>query len=209
VAEFIPKDQCIERRLYRIRSRNLLYGVYRAETGGFLGIREKFGSVYVFEEYHYDNGPPYGTVQPLEDLGADLPENIRLSENLPGTWNRERTREVEWRPDEPEGKVGKWYFKGTDEVHLGGGCVHDNKPLFDWLMEQEKNDAPWVIETENEKLNERHQLESVDAYMLNRLTGERIDLGTFENVGPAHWDNRELLDQKNKEHREAQAGGSL
>lgn len=133
----IPKDQCLGRRFYRIRSRNLSFGVYNPETGGFLGIREKFGRRYVFEEYHWDNGPPFGTVHPLEDLGIDLPESISLLDLLPGSWDQTGTREVEWRPDEPEGKVGKWFFKDTGEV-TPIGFVKGNQPLFEWLDTQEK-----------------------------------------------------------------------
>lgn len=55
--------------LYRIRSRNLPYGVY---TGSwFIGIREKFGYLYLDVEY--------GVV--LEDLGP-APEDIQLAEYL-------------------------------------------------------------------------------------------------------------------------------
>lgn len=61
-------------RLYRIRSRNLPYGVYDGR-GGFTGIREKFGDLSLFTEYDYDAGPPYGTVIVLDDLGA-VPEGV-------------------------------------------------------------------------------------------------------------------------------------
>lgn len=76
--KYIPIDQCIDRRLYRVISRNLLVGVYNAETRGFIGIRNKFGNDYPFEEYHYDTGAPLGTVRPEEDLGVDLPDEIPL-----------------------------------------------------------------------------------------------------------------------------------
>ena len=58
----------IRGHLYRIRSRNLPYGVYDGRAG-FIGIREKFGSLYLFTEYDYDQGVPYGTVIVKEDLG--------------------------------------------------------------------------------------------------------------------------------------------
>lgn len=133
----IPKDRCLGRRLYRIRSRNLRFGVYNPETGGFLGIRQKFESRYVFEEYHWDNGPPFGTVRPLEDLGIDLPESILLRERLPGSWDQTGTRKVEWRPDDPEGKVGKWFFEDTGE-ETSGGFIKENPLLFAWLTAQER-----------------------------------------------------------------------
>lgn len=66
--------------LYRIRSRNLPYGVYDGR-GGFIGIREKFGALYLFTELDYDLGAPYGTVTVKEDLGP-VPEGIEPAEWL-------------------------------------------------------------------------------------------------------------------------------
>jgi len=80
-AEWIPKEDCKDRFLYRIHSRNLAFGVFRAATGGFIGLRTKFSSVYAFEEYHWDNGPPYGTVKP-EELLEELPAEIVLDTGL-------------------------------------------------------------------------------------------------------------------------------
>jgi hypothetical protein len=77
----IPLAECRPRRLYAIRSRNLAYGVYDG-SGGFIGIREKFGSRYLFTEYHWDQGPPFGTVSPQYDLGSELPEAIPLAESV-------------------------------------------------------------------------------------------------------------------------------
>lgn len=71
-----------EGHLYKIRSRNLSSGVYDGK-GGFTGIRQKFGSRYLFTEYDWDNGPPFGTVVVKEDLGP-VPEGIEISE---GTWS--------------------------------------------------------------------------------------------------------------------------
>ncbi len=135
---YIPKDKCIGRRLYRIRSRNLAFGVFRPDGAGFLGIRTKFGSRYVFEEYHWDNGPPYGTVRPLEDLGIDLPDDILLTDNFPGSWDKAGTREVEF--DSPVAKGGKgWTYKDTGEDANGeGGYMKPNEVLFGWLEQQEK-----------------------------------------------------------------------
>lgn len=78
---YIPVTECIKRKVYRIDSRNLSYGVYDGKYG-FIGIRSKFGIRYLFTEYHHDQGPPYGTVKPLEDLNIVLPDEIELSEFL-------------------------------------------------------------------------------------------------------------------------------
>lgn len=71
----IPLRSCIDGHVYKIYSRNLDVGVFHAEVEGFTGIRNKFGWNYLFTEFHYDQGPPYGTVSPLEDLGP-LPAGI-------------------------------------------------------------------------------------------------------------------------------------
>jgi len=75
---YIPVDQCKKGHLYRIHSRGLILGVFDGKTG-FIGIRVKFGSKSLFTEYHWDQGPPYGTVQPQKDLGL-IPDNIEIYE---------------------------------------------------------------------------------------------------------------------------------
>ena len=62
----IPIEQCEQGWLYRIYSRNLNLGVYRESDQGFIGIRHKMGTRYLFTEFHWDNGPPFGTANPLE-----------------------------------------------------------------------------------------------------------------------------------------------
>ena len=66
--KYIPIPECVNGGFYRIDSRNLSFGVYSEKTKGFVGIREKFGDEYLFTEYHYDTGPPFGTVFPEELL---------------------------------------------------------------------------------------------------------------------------------------------
>ena len=78
----IPIKQCENRRLYKIDSRNLKYGVYRADTQGFIGVRTKFSSRFLFEENHWDTGEPYGTVKPEAATEYILPDEIILSEEL-------------------------------------------------------------------------------------------------------------------------------
>lgn len=66
---YIPLDDCVDGMLYRLSSRNLTVGVFHKETKGFIGIREKFGDLYLFTEFHWDTGPPFGTVLPKEAIG--------------------------------------------------------------------------------------------------------------------------------------------
>lgn len=108
----IPMDQCVERRMYKLRSRNLVFGVYDG-VGGFVGIRQKFDHSYLFTEYHYDNGAPYGTVVGVIDTELSVPDHIQLSTTL-GTVDAQTNRPMEFdRPVESGGRG--WYFTDTDE----------------------------------------------------------------------------------------------
>ena len=83
--EYIKLDSCKHGYTYRISSRNLSFGVYNEEKQGFVGIRTKFGDRYLFTEYHYDTGAPFGTVCPKEELEKcpieDLEETHKDTEN--------------------------------------------------------------------------------------------------------------------------------
>lgn len=76
---YISLAECVVGHVYKIWSRNLRYGVYDGKEG-FIGIRTKFGARYLFTEYHWDQGPPFGTVKPIEDLGM-LPEGIPVQDS--------------------------------------------------------------------------------------------------------------------------------
>ena len=75
---YIPLIECKDRMLYRLSSRNLSLGVYCAENKGFIGLRSKFGERFLFTEYHFDTGEPFGTAYPLEALEM-LPRGITLA----------------------------------------------------------------------------------------------------------------------------------
>lgn len=111
--EMIPLKDCIERRVYRLHSRNLLYGVFDGKDG-FIGIRKKFDAFYLFREYHWEKGSKgFGTVRPLEDTGIDVPKRIALEEDL------QSIDQVTRRPtefDRPVAEGGRgWYFADTGE----------------------------------------------------------------------------------------------
>jgi len=76
----VPMDQCIKGRLYRIGCRNLSLGVYDGNEG-FIGIRHKFNSRFLFTEYHFDQGAPYGTVHTVMDTGIDIPAGMHCSDS--------------------------------------------------------------------------------------------------------------------------------
>jgi len=107
LANLIPMEQCIRGRIYRVHCRNLAVAVYDGE-GGFIGIRTKFGSRYLFTEFHWDKDPHLGTVKGMEDLGIDVPENIPVLDDL-GTVDKKTQRPVAFHPDR------KWFFTDTDQ----------------------------------------------------------------------------------------------
>lgn len=134
VKEFIKLSECKNRRVYRIHSRNLSFGVFDGERG-FIGIREKFNSLYLFKEYHWDTGPPFGTVRPLEDTQIDLPEEIECSELGDGGRSKDKKtgRYVDF--DIPVSQGGKgWYFIDTGESSEEISPIAiENKELFNFL----------------------------------------------------------------------------
>ena len=126
----LPIDQCRDRKLYRVTSRNLTLAVFVADTKHFLGLREKFGYVFVDEEFHYELG---GTVRPTEELDATVPDTIPLVAILKGVVCGTCKTEVVF-----DAGAKMW-------VH-GEGVVCDkarpfsqpNKKLDAWLKRQEK-----------------------------------------------------------------------
>ena len=132
----IPLDQCKEGAVYEIRSRNLVVGVFVKDRAGFIGIREKFGSRYLFMEYHYDTGAPFGTVRPLKELSA-VPKDVPLKEDIE-TVDKATKRPVAF--DRPVRDGGKgWYFVDTGEASEKIYAVSiPNRKLFKFLEKLEK-----------------------------------------------------------------------
>lgn len=131
----VPLADCIPRRLYKIRCRNLDYGVFDGKTG-FIGIREKFGDLFLFTEYHHETGAPFGTVFGVIDTGIDLPEDIRCEDRGPTIDGLSR-REVYF--DKPITQGGRgWVFKDTDEDSEAIRPVGSGNPeMFAWLEARE------------------------------------------------------------------------
>jgi hypothetical protein len=138
----IPIGQCIKGRVYKINCRNLSCGVYNGD-GGFIGIREKFGDEFLFTEYHWDQGPPFGTVSGQEDTGIDLPPDVEVRESL-GTYDTLSGRPLVWdnaaiNPHYPDGGRGWWKFADSNETAIKcRACSRSNVALFKFLSGLEK-----------------------------------------------------------------------
>lgn len=140
----IPVADCIAGHVYTLWSRNLKLGVFRINHRfgpGFIGIRTKFGDRFLFEEYHWDSGPPYGTANPLVDLGP-IPAGIWLQESL-GSVDRITGRPVAFDRDLAEEGEGwgsgphkGWYFTDTEDREYNESIRSysvPNTPLFEYL----------------------------------------------------------------------------
>jgi hypothetical protein len=64
LVKYIAKPDLIVGKQYRCLARNFEVGTWNGT--GFDYMRYKFGHTFPDVEYHYDDGPPYGTVRPLE-----------------------------------------------------------------------------------------------------------------------------------------------
>ena len=53
---------------YLIFARNAHVGIWIKERKSFLISRFKFEMNYLFEEYHWDTGEPFGTVKPQREI---------------------------------------------------------------------------------------------------------------------------------------------
>jgi hypothetical protein len=128
----IPIEQCKHGYLYKIGARNLSFGVYNKDSKGFIGIRTKFGSRYLFTEFHWDSDPHFGTACPLKAL-FKVPPELEIIEHYSGSWDVDTDREVIFIKDK-EGPCGKWAWKDTKTIDENiSPCFKENKPLFDYL----------------------------------------------------------------------------
>lgn len=130
-----PMDECVKGRIYRIRARNFRLGVYDG-AGGFIGIREKFGQLFLDTEYHWDADKLHGTVAAAEDTGIDVPPGIIVAEGT-GSFDQVTGRPVKF--DRPIADGGRgWYFTDTGEASTAIRSVNrGNKSLFDFLEKLE------------------------------------------------------------------------
>jgi len=123
---------CEFRRIYKLECRNLKYGVFDGKDG-FIGIRTKFKSRFLFREYHWDQGAPYGTVRAAHATAVTVPECIGISESL-GTRDENTGAEIFYDRD---GRVWRETKHGTKVPDAHAVSV-PNKALFDYLEDLSK-----------------------------------------------------------------------
>lgn len=135
-----PIDECIPGRLYSVRCRSMGPKAVYLGHGEFIGLQLNFGTVCLFTEYHWDNGPPYGTVFEAIDTGIDLPDDVPLSSS-PGSIDEYTGRWVGFSHYKR-----KWYFTDTGEFSDDIKPVgKSNEALYDWLWEQGAVAKHWKV----------------------------------------------------------------
>lgn len=80
----IPLKDCKKGYAYRLEARNFQAGIFDGDTG-FIGLRDKFGSIFLDTEYHWDTGAPFGTVHPIKEIGfydTNLEKNQKMFDFL-------------------------------------------------------------------------------------------------------------------------------
>lgn len=143
-ADWFRAEECKIGLTYAIYSRNLTFGVFTSGSdGGFVGIREKFGSEFLFTEYHRDLGGMVGTVEPwlrIEQCPVeDLREHWDAGCKLHG-------RPTLYDETKPRARDDGFVYPGT-WVHADDGTALDletdsstlkgNSELFDYLKDVE------------------------------------------------------------------------
>jgi hypothetical protein len=137
----IPLESCRHGYAYRIRARNFEVGVFNKITAGFVGIREKLGAVFLFEEHHVQH-PHFPTVEPLEEIEICPVEDLRTHFDTICFTCRGA---VHWIQNDKYGpKTGDWQHvetppAGCEKVMTGRaawGSPH-NEELFRYLEDLE------------------------------------------------------------------------
>jgi hypothetical protein len=79
IETYIPIEECKNGCLYHIYARNSNYGIYSEKEKGFIILRTKWKSEFLFVEFHWDTGFPYGTVKPLKEIENSNIENLEYN----------------------------------------------------------------------------------------------------------------------------------
>jgi hypothetical protein len=147
IDKYIAKPNCKDRKLYRIRARNFDVGVYNEKTCSFFGMRTKFGSTYIDDEYHWEHNQIHGTAKPIEELPEELPAEIENG-YIKGSkcqvcqkfceyvlWPEGREREITLKNGSKMTVPGKWkHLEETDCKEVSPVALY-NHELDKWLRE--------------------------------------------------------------------------
>lgn len=143
----IKLEDCEHRKLYLLDARNLKIGVFDQETQGFVGIRTKFTARFLDTEFHWD-APEFATCCPMVVIG-ELPADIEIQMyfgteckgcQVPVTYKKyDVPREVTLTDGYKFMAHGQWEHLAPTACDKADPVTVNNKKLFNWLEEQEKN----------------------------------------------------------------------
>ncbi len=161
--ERIPLASLIHKRIYRIHSRNLVVGVWNKDTNGFVGIRNKFGSEYLFTEYEYDTNDKYGTAWAIELVEEEIPDNVPLMESLGA---RSGTRWVKFTTPVSSGGRGWVYTDDDSTVNTNGSIVYvPNAELFNILKPYHEKFLTQKVEEDLKEVESFRELSKSPEYI--------------------------------------------
>lgn len=130
--------------IYKIHARNLCVGVWDKNAQGFIGIRHKLGSQYLFTELEYTTNSRFGTAMAVEALDESVPEGVRVSEALDPVCRHcgDRTYSaIVADPSWPRGQrcTGDKHYVNSACPLEGTYCAvtQENKDLYDLLCKIE------------------------------------------------------------------------
>lgn len=152
MADRIAKADLVERHVYELVSRNLPYGVWAPDANSFIGVREKFGSRYLFGEV-INEPPGNGTATAIGDTGVVVPDGIVI-EQIVGSvcqvcgatasfdeWTPEEIANLEAQAKRTHSGEyvgrGRWLCDCEDFLDSRPNAVM-NRPLFELLEEIER-----------------------------------------------------------------------
>lgn len=92
--KYIRIKDCKDGYLYIIHARNAIVGIYNESDKAFTINRLKFNNRFLFDEYHWDTGAPYGTAVPLKEVEKS-PEFKNYEEKLSYLYKKEIDLESE------------------------------------------------------------------------------------------------------------------
>jgi hypothetical protein len=76
---YIKLKDCKDGYTYRVEAHNGQVGIFCKESSWFELSKIKFGKNYIFEEFHYDVGAPFGSVLPIYEIEkAPIFENDKV-----------------------------------------------------------------------------------------------------------------------------------
>jgi hypothetical protein len=126
-SNFIPKENLEVGMAYKVISRNLSIAIWNGAT--FLGLRQKFHSIFIENEYHYDDGESVRVLEALESI----PEDLDL---VAGYSVCNHCNELEPGFDLSRGKTAKerWFHRSGRTDHPVSPGRKPNQKLFTYLQ---------------------------------------------------------------------------